>query len=79
MNDQLQALLVAAGVILGIGLVLTYIDYRKHKRPLELMAAEIQSGAVKKYTFWHHLRVVTIPTAKYRIRIRLEKKIDIEA
>lgn len=79
MNDQLKALLIAIGVILGIGLVLTYADYRKHKRPLELMTAEIPSGDIKKYTFWHHIRVVTIPTAKYRIRIRLEKKIDIEA
>lgn len=54
--------------------IYTYVDYRKHRKPLEEVDRELNTTIAKQYTFWHHLKVVTIPLAKYRITIRLEKK-----
>jgi hypothetical protein len=74
-----STLLSIIGTILILGAVFTYVDYRKHKAPLIDIDKELQQNLAKKYTFWHHLKVVTIPTARYKFIIRLEKKIDITA
>lgn len=62
-----------AGSILAL-VVYTYVDYRKHKKPL--LAADIEAGAqdAKKYTYWHHLNVVSLPLAQYRLRVVIEEK-----
>lgn len=67
------------GSIILLGAFFTYLDYRKHKAPLMQMDKELNQEFAKKYTFWHHLKVVTIPTAKYKFTIRLEKKVEVIA
>lgn len=67
------------GSIILLGAFFTYLDYRKHKAPLLQMDKELNQEFAKKYTFWHHLKVVTIPTAKYKFTIRLEKKVEVIA
>lgn len=60
--------LVLSGLLLISLTIWTYIDYRRHKRPLK------QASARVKYTFWHHLKVVSIPLLRYRLSINLYKK-----
>ncbi len=67
------------GAILVLGGTLIYIDYRKHKAPLLEADKESHSNFAKSYTFWHHIKVVTIPTAHYKLTIRLDKKIKVDA
>ncbi len=52
----------------------TYIDYRNHKKPLIAADKEIGARDAKKYTYWHHLRVVSFPLAQYRLRVIIEEK-----
>ncbi len=66
----LTGLAVAAGFLIILGTIYTYVDYRKHKKPLQ----EADPFLASTYTYWHHLRVVTIPLAKYRFSISIEKK-----
>ena len=44
------------------------VDYRRHKKPLVMIDPNV------KYTFWHHVRIVTIPIFSYRIRFMIQKK-----
>lgn len=44
------------------------IDYHRHKKPLILIDPNV------RYTFWHHVKVVTIPLFSYRIRFMIQKK-----
>jgi hypothetical protein len=60
---------VAVGVILAGVLLYTYLDYRKHRRPL----IEADPHANQTYTFPHHLAAVTIPLLRYRLRISLHR------
>ncbi len=60
---------ILAAVLLLITLAYTYRDYRKHRKALEVAAGQ----SVGAYTYWHHLRVVSIPLARYRVSFRLEK------
>lgn len=62
--------LVVVALALIIGGIASYIDYRKHKKILK----KSFNGHAKKYTYWHHLKVVSIPLMKYRITITLDKK-----
>lgn len=60
------AILVAIPLII----VVAYLrfDYLRHKRPLQ----EIDPNV--KYTFWHHVRVVTIPLLSYRVTFMVQKR-----
>lgn len=65
-----------AGIIIGIGLIIlglylmTYSDYKSHKRPLQQADPSLASS----YTYLHHLRVVVLPLTKYRLSITVDKK-----
>jgi hypothetical protein len=67
-------IIAAIAVLVGFLLIAiasyTYIDYKRHKKPL----ISIEPELAKQYTYTHHLRVVTIPLFKYRLSIKLEKK-----
>lgn len=54
--------------ILLVSLALLYRDYRRHKRPLAAIDPNVH------YTFAHHIRVVSIPLARYRLTFKIEKK-----
>ncbi len=58
------------GVVLIFGGLYTFIDYRKHKRPLILADPEL----TKSYTYWHHLQAVTVPLFKYRLTFAFERQ-----
>lgn len=64
------AITVIIGFLLISTAIYTYIDYRRHKKPL----ISIEPELAKAYTYPHHLRVVTIPLFKYRLSIKLEKR-----
>lgn len=68
-------LAVPIGFILIIGALYTYIDYHKHKKPLVQMEPQLS----KSYTYWHHLKVVSIPLVKYRLFVHVEKKTETPA
>jgi hypothetical protein len=64
------AIITPLGIfILGLTIA-TYIDYRKHKRPL--MEADPYNAST--YTYWHHLKTVTVPLFAYRISFAFETK-----
>ena len=50
------------GVIIAITSYL-YLDYRSHKKPLRAEDPNV------KYTFLHHIRVVSMPRLKYRVAV----------
>ena len=54
------------GLILG-SLTFAYVDYRKHKGTLQSIDPTV------RYTFAHHVKVVTIPLLKYRLQLQVEK------
>lgn len=62
--------IVILAVLLLAGAAVTYADYRRYKSKLK----KSFNGQAKKYTYWHHLKVVTIPLAKYRIKIVIDEK-----
>lgn len=53
------------GLFLILGAAYTYYDYRKHLAPLY----EIDKNV--KYTYLHHLSVVTVPEIRYRIKTEI--------
>lgn len=65
-------LLTAIVVAIPILVVVTYLrlDYRRHKKPLQEVDPNV------RYTFWHHIRVVTVPLFSYRITFYVSKKKD---
>ncbi len=66
----IAALLSIIGSLLIVGAVYTYADYRKHKKPLLEADPLLANG----YTYWHHLKMVTIPLVRYRVSVIVEKK-----
>lgn len=64
--------LVAAVLIAAVALV--GVDYRRHKAPLIELDKQTHQNLAASYTFWHHIKVVTIPTMRYRFTIILDKK-----
>ena len=60
--------LVVTGVLLVISAAWTYVDYKRHKRPL----AQADPYLASTYTYLHHIRVVTVPALRYRLRIRFD-------
>ncbi|MCA9348131.1 hypothetical protein KC867_01845, partial [Candidatus Saccharibacteria bacterium] len=69
--------IILAIIIVSLGIT-TYLDYRKHKQPLLDMDKEMNTNIAKQYTYWHHMKVVTIPLAKYRISVRLERQDSVD-
>lgn len=61
------------GIVLVVALW-TYFDYRKHKKPLLDSDKELNRNDASSYTYWHHIRAVSIPLAQYRLKIVFEKK-----
>lgn len=55
-----------ACLLLG-SLAFAYRDYRKHRAPLKAIDPHAS------YSFAHHIKVVTVPLLKYRMRIQLQK------
>jgi len=54
-------------VIVFAVMIYIYVDYRRHKKPLESVDANVN------YSLLHHIAVVTIPIFRYRLSIRLSK------
>jgi CSLREA domain-containing protein len=52
-------------IVFSVGLI--YLDYSRHKNPLS------QENPLIRYTFSHHIKVVTLPLFRYRLSIRLTK------
>jgi hypothetical protein len=46
-----------------------YRDYRRHKKPLKSLDPKV------KYSFWHHLHVVSLPVIKYRLSINIDRRV----
>lgn len=45
-----------------------YLDWKRHKRRIDAIKAD------NNYTLWHHLRVVTFPLFRYRLRLEVDHK-----
>jgi hypothetical protein len=58
-----------ASLLLG-AFIVTYTDYRKHKKPLQ----EADKQLAKTYTYWHHLKTVTVPLFSYRLSFAFERR-----
>jgi hypothetical protein len=57
---------ISSILLIGIIIAITsylYIDYRAHKKPLRAEDPNV------KYTFLHHIRVVSMPRLKYRVAV----------
>ena len=57
------------GLFLVAAAIYTYVDYRRHRAPL------VEADAIAQYSYWHHLRVVTVPLVKYRLSVSLEENL----
>lgn len=74
-NTGVSALLsTLVGSFMIAGALWTYFDYRKCKKPLVKSDRDLKRNDSKSYTYWHHLRVVSLPLAQYRLRLVFEKK-----
>lgn len=62
--------LTAIAVAIPIIIIFVYlrVDYKRHKRPLVMIDPSV------RYTFWHHVKVVTIPLFSYRIKFMIQKR-----
>lgn len=68
-TGMLIGLAIPVGLlILGV-LTYSYLDYRRHRRPL------IDADPKAKYSFWHHLHVVSLPLIRYRLSIRVDRRL----
>ena len=57
---------ISSTLLIGIIIAITtylYFDYRAHKKPLRAEDPHV------KYTFLHHIRVVSMPRLKYRVAV----------
>ena len=59
--------IVVIVLVLLSALSYVYVDYRRHKKPLESVDPNVN------YSLFHHIAVVTIPIFRYRLSIRLSK------
>lgn len=64
--------LIITAFVIAVPLLITVVwlkaDYSRHKRPLQEIDPNVN------YTFWHHIRVVTIPLLSYRVSFYISKK-----
>jgi len=65
-TGKIIPLVAVAGLLLG-SLSYIYFDFLRHRKPLK----EQDPGV--RYSFAHHLKVVTIPLLKYRVSIGVSK------
>lgn len=65
-------IITAIAIALPLLIVFSYlrVDYLKHKRPLQQIDPNVN------YTFWHHMKVVTIPLFSYRLTFVVQKRSD---
>lgn len=68
-TGTLVIILVPIGIVLLMITTWLYFDYRRHKKPLKNVDPKI------KYSFWHHLHVVSFPLVKYRLSINVDRRI----
>ncbi len=57
------------GVLLIVAAAYTYLDYRRHKQPL------LQADPNARYSYFHHLKVVSIPLIRYRLSVSVDKQL----
>ncbi len=69
-TGSLTILSTLLGSIIIAIVAYTYIDYRRFKKPLMIAEPNI----AKQYTYWHHLKVVRLPIAKYRVMVVFERR-----
>lgn len=69
-TGAMTAVAVLSGTLLLSLTVWTIIDYLRHKRPLK------EANKKVNYSFWHHLKVVSIPLLRYRVAINLYKRAE---
>ena len=66
-------LLLFAAVPIGITLLVitiyTYVDYRRHKKPLAAVNPKVN------YSFWHHIHMVSLPLLRYRLSINVDRRL----
>jgi len=67
-TGAVTAFLILAGLLLLTLTMWTLIDYHRHKRPLKEANKKIN------YSFWHHLKVVSIPLLRYRLSVNVYKR-----
>ncbi len=60
---------IPAGLLLITLTLYTYIDYRRHKRPLKAADPRVN------YSFWHHIHMVSLPLLRYRLSINLDRRL----
>ena len=63
------ALASPIGLFLIGATLYTYLDYRKHKTPLTEASSDVN------YSYFHHLKVVSLPLAKYRLSIGVDRQV----
>ena len=63
------ALATPVGLFLVAATLYTYLDYRKHKTPLTEASSDVN------YSYFHHLKVVSLPLAKYRLSIGVDRQV----
>ena len=66
------SVLILTAVVIAVPLLFAVVwlkfDYNRHKKPLVAIDSNVD------YTFWHHIKVVTIPLLSYRITFMIQKK-----
>ncbi|MCA9342387.1 hypothetical protein KC950_00020 [Candidatus Saccharibacteria bacterium] len=76
-SNQNQSDSVSGGVILITAIIVAFVvgslamytrlDFKRHKEPLKQIDPNV------RYTYIHHVKVVTIPLFKYRISLFFDK------
>ena len=57
------------GLFLVGAAIYTFTDYHRHKQPL------LEADPAVSYSYFHHLRVVSIPLAKYRFSVSVDRRV----
>ncbi len=75
-NTGVKAAVVSSlSFIIVLTTIAVYLDYRRHKAPLLALDISKNKELAKHYTFWHHIKVVTLPVMRYRVTFIVEKKL----
>lgn len=69
-SGMITTIIIFIGILMIELTIWAYVDYRHHKRPLQTIDPNV------KYSFWHHLHVVSLPLIKYRLSISIDKRIS---
>lgn len=60
------------GVVILLAIALIYRDYLRHRKPLQNIDPDV------RYTFAHHVKIVTLPLLKYRLQIKITRQTTAE-